>query len=193
MISLVMIMSISAISAADANDTLQEQVSDTDIETISSNLEAGDTAASTLNEVGTDVEKISASEAQIEKSNQKADNASSKLNDDVISASNDDVLKADKENNLNNDMLSASNDDVLGDNPNFLYNGQWYEDLDAAVSAACDNNGGTIKLTARAWGYDSAEREITISKGVSITFEPIDADAEVIFDGNDYSGNVNNR
>jgi hypothetical protein len=90
-------------------------------------------------------------------------------------------------------MLSASNDDVLGDNPNFLYNGQWYEDLDAAVSAACDNNGGTIKITARAWGYDSAEREITISKGVSITFEPIDADAEVIFDGNDYSGNVNNR
>ena len=54
--------------------------------------------------------------------------------------------------------------------------------MDDAVDDACDNNGGTIYLTARAWGYDSAEREITISDGVSITFQPYNQGDEVIFD-----------
>ena len=151
-----MIMSIGAISAADTNDTLLEEVSDTDTATISVALE--DNATSLESEAGSD-DEISVNDNQDEISNEGGASSNS------------------------NNVLSASNEDVLGENPNFYYNGKWYGDLDDAVDDACDNNGGTIYLKARAWGYDSAEREITISDGVWITFQPYNSGDEVIFDG----------
>ena len=156
MISLVMIMSIGAISAADTNDTLLEEVSDTDTATISVALE--DNATSLESEAGSDVE-ISVNDSRDEISNEVGASSNSK------------------------DVLSTSNDDLLEENQNFYYAGKWYGDLDDAVDDACDNNGGTIYLKARAWGYDSAEREITISDGVWITFQPYNSGDEVIFDG----------
>ena len=157
---LVMIISIGAISAADTNDTLLDQVSDTNIATPPVALE--DNVTSLGSEAGSDVE-IS-------------------VNDNQNGISNRNV--GDKSSNLNDDLLSVSIDDnLLGENPNFYYAGKWYGDLDDAVDDACDNGGGTIYLTARAWGYDSAEREITISDGVSITFQPYNSGDTVIFDG----------
>jgi len=168
MISLVMIMSVSAISAADANDTLQEQVSDTDIETMSSDLEAGDTAASTLSEAGTDVEKISASDTQIEKSNQKANNASSK--------SNDDVLKADKEDNSNNDMLAASSDDLLKDPGPYHFGSDSYDKLEEAIDAAVDAGGGTILIEG---GRHTMIEELHITDETELVFGRFDPNSEV--------------
>ena len=153
-----MIISIGAISATDTNDTLLGQVSDTVIATDSVALQ--DNATSLESESGSDVE-ISVNDNN-ELSNKKVETSS----------------------NLNKDLLSVSNDDLLGENPNFYYNGKWYGDLDDAVDDACDDNrGGTIYITARAWGYDSAEREITINDPVSITFRPYNSGDEVIFDG----------
>ena len=157
----VMIISIGAISAADTNDTLLGDVSNTNIVTTSVAYEQGDNATSLGSETGSDVE-IS-------------------VNDNQNGISNRNV--GDRSSNLNDDLLSVSNDDLLGANPNFYYAGKWYGDLDDAVDDACDNNGGTIYITARAWGYDSAEREITISDGVSITFQPYNSGDTVIFDG----------
>ena len=157
----VMIISIGAISAADTNDTLLGDVSNTNIATTSVAYEQGDNATSLGSETGSDVE-IS-------------------VNDNQNGISNRNV--GDRSSNLNDDLLSVSNDDLLGANPNFYYAGKWYGDLDDAVDDACDNNGGTIYITARAWGYDSAEREITISDGVSITFQPYNSGDTVIFDG----------
>ena len=107
MISLVMIISVGAISAADANETLMEEVSDTDIETISSDIEVEDTAASTISEAGGEVEKIIVNDTEIEKSNQKVVKASSSSNEG-LAASNDDVLKA--------------------SSGCFLYGGKWYDE-----------------------------------------------------------------
>ena len=165
MISLVMIISVSAISAADANDTLQEQVSDTDIETMSSDLEAEDTAASTLSEAGTDVEKIIASDTQIEKSNQKEDNASSKSNDDVLSASSDDVLTA--ESNC------------------FFYNGAGYKYLYDAYEAASDNGGGEVLILAGTYTDDTWHHDVefTMDKKTTVTFRPYNTGDVVILDG----------
>ena len=163
-IFLVMIISIGAISAADTNDTLLGDVSNTNIETLSSSFEQeGNVTSLYGSENCNDVLEISANDNQNEISNQK--------------------VVGDTSFNLNKDVLSASNDDLLGANPNFYYAGKWYGDLDDAVDDACDNNGGTIYITARAWGYDSAEREITISDGVSITFQPYNSGDLVIFDG----------
>lgn len=154
-----MIMCIGAISAADTNDTSLESISDTDIATVSVALKQDDNATSLYaSEVGSDVE-ISVNDSRDEISNEVGASSNSK------------------------DVLSASDDDLLEENPNFYYAGKWYGDLDDAVDDACDNNGGTIYLKARAWGYDSAEREITISDGVWITFQPYNAGDEVIFDG----------
>ena len=158
--SLVMIMCIGAISAADTNDTLQAQISDTDTATEAVALE--DNVTSLESEAGSDVE-INAND-----------------NSDEIS---DGKVKAGASSNAGEEVLSASDDDLLGENPNFYYAGKWYGDLDDAVDDACDNNGGTIYLKARAWGYDSAEREITISDGVWLTFQPYNSGDEVIFDG----------
>ncbi len=159
LITLVMLISIGAISAADTNDSLLGEVSDSDIATTSVALE--DNAASLGSEIGKDVE-INVSDSSDGLSNKKVGDASSNVNEEIFSATNNDVLRA---------------------NSNFYYNGKWYGDLDDAVDDACDNNGGTIYITARAWGYDSAEREITISDGVWITFRPYNQGDEVIFDG----------
>lgn len=168
---LVMIISICAISAADTNDTLLGAVSDTnnpllveasDTNIATTSVALEDNATSPGSEAGSDVE-ISVNDNQNGLSNQKVGDRSSNLNDDLLSVSIDDNL--------------------LGENPNFYYAGKWYGDLDDAVDDACDNGGGTIYLTARAWGYDSAEREITISDGVSITFQPYNSGDTVIFDG----------
>ncbi|MBR6024914.1 MAG: Ig-like domain repeat protein [Methanobrevibacter sp.] len=174
LITLVMIISIGAISAADTNDTLLGAVSDTNnpllveasdtnIATTSVALDYEDNATSLESDAGSDVE-INVNDNQDEISNQKV-GTSSNVNDDLLSA--------------------ALNDDLLGENPNFYYKekGKWYGDLDDAVDDACDDGGGTILLTARAWGYDSAERKITISDGVRITFQPYNPGDTVIFDG----------
>ncbi len=124
----VMIISIGAISAADTNDTLLGDVSNTNIVTTSVAYEQGDNATSLGSETGSDVE-IS-------------------VNDNQNGISNRNV--GDRSSNLNDDLLSVSNDDLLGANPNFYYAGKWYGDLDDAVDDACDNNGGTIYITARA-------------------------------------------
>ena len=189
-ISLVMIMSASAISAADANETLLEDVSDTDIETLSSDFEAEGTAASTLSETGTDVEKISANDAEIEKSN--VENASFKSDNDVLSASNDDSLKANKKNNLNNDVLSASNDDVLKADTDCFYwveGNTWYEDLMTAMNAIAgsDSKLGTIKVSAGTYTEDDdptsdGDIEIDFDKEATITIQPFDGN-QVIFSG----------
>ena len=174
LITLVMIISIGAISAADTNDTLLGAVSDTNnpllVEASDTNIAATsvaldyeDNATSLESDAGSDVE-INVNDNQDEISNQKV-GTSSNVNDDLLSA--------------------ALNDDLLGENPNFYYKekGKWYGDLDDAVDDACDDGGGTILLTARAWGYDSAERKITISDGVRITFQPYNPGDTVIFDG----------
>lgn len=58
-ISLVMIIGIGAISAADTNDTLLEEVSDTDIATTSVAFEQVDNADSLqASETGNDVEEL---------------------------------------------------------------------------------------------------------------------------------------
>ena len=89
--SLVMLISIGAISAADTNDTLLEEASDTNIATASVALE--DNVTSLDSEAGSDVE-ISASDNSDEISDEKVkEGASSNVNDEVLSASDDDLLK----------------------------------------------------------------------------------------------------
>ena len=172
LISLVMIISIGAISAADANETLQGEVSDTNI-ALSEDIDDANVASSAL---------------------QQSVNATSPASDGANGIEEISVDDSRDENHkvgassASDDVLSATNEDLLGANPNFYYNGKWYGDLDDAVDDAVDDaldEGGTktIYLKARAWGYDSAEREITISKGVSITFQPYNSGDEVIFDG----------
>ena len=77
-----MIISIGAISAADTNDTLLGQVSDTNIATPSVALE--DNAPSLDSESGSDVE-ISVNDNQNRISNRNVGDRSSNLNDDLLS------------------------------------------------------------------------------------------------------------
>ena len=170
LIILVMIISIGAISAADANETLQGEVSDTNIALTD---EVDDTnVAATSSDLKQEVNDTSPAIESVDD-----------IDEIIVDDSRNENHKVGVASSASNDVLSASNDDLLGENPNFYYNGKWYGDLDDAVDDACDNNGGTIYLTARAWGYDSAEREITISDGVWITFQPLNSGDTVIFDG----------
>ena len=184
MIFLVMIISIGAISAADANETLQGEVSDTNIALADEVDDANVAAAS------------SALEQNVNATSLRSDSVSD-IEEVSVDDSRDENHKVEKASSASDDVLSASNDDLLGENPNFYYAGKWYGNLNEAVSDACDNGGGTIKLTGKlnngAWGYDSAEREITISKGVSITFEPNNPNDFVAFDGKDYDNNIETR
>lgn len=164
LIILVLFISIGAISAADANETLMEEVSDTEIAATSVAVDE-DNAISPESESGGDVE-INVTDSRDENSISNEVKVTSKSNE-VLSASNDDVLKA-----------------SYGC---FLYAGTWYEDLDDAVDEACDNNGGTILIRGGTYGSDSDDRGITISDGVYLTFAPYDSGA-VIFDG---SNNAN--
>ena len=129
----VMIISITAVSAADTNGTLLQEVSDTDITTASLAVEQKDNATSLGSEAGSDVE-ISVNDNREEISSHKVESASSNSKE-ILSASNDDLLKS-------------------GGN-NFYYDGTWYEDLDDAVDEACDNNGGTIRIWGGTYGSDS--------------------------------------
>ena len=113
---------------------------------------------------------------------EQEDNATSFYNDDGIDVNDDNQKEGGASSNLGNDVLSVSDDDLLGENPNFYYRGKWYGDLDDAVDDA-EDYGGTIYLRGNAWGYDSAERRISIDTGVSITFEPYSSSDTVIFDG----------
>ena len=150
MISLVMIISISAISAADANETLMEEVSDTDIETISSDIEAEDTAASTISEAGGEVEKIIVNDTQNEKTDQKVVKASSS----------------------SNEVLAASNDDVLKSSEPFHYGDESFADLDNAVSAAMSNGGGTIYVEDGVYLTDGDDCYFGISGGHKLIIKP---------------------
>ena len=157
----VMIISITAVSAADTNGTLLQEVSDTDITTASLAVEQKDNATSLGSEAGSDVE-ISVNDNREEISCHKVESASSNSKE-ILSASNDDLLKS-------------------GGN-NFYYDGTWYEDLDDAVDEACDNNGGTIRIRGGTYGSDSDDIKITISDGIDLTFEPYESGHTVIFDG----------
>ena len=151
MISLVMIISISAISAADANETLMEEVSDTDIETISSDIEAEDTAASTISEAGGEVEKIIVNDTQNEKTDQKVVKASSS----------------------SNEVLAASNDDVLKSSEPFHYKGMPFASLKEAIAVALLNDGGTIYVEDGTYYTDPEDDcNFEISGGEQITITP---------------------
>ena len=115
LIILVLFISIGAISAADANETLMEEVSDTDIATTSVAVEQ-DNAISPESESGGDVE-INVTDSRDE--NHKVGVAPS-ASDDVLSAANDDLLKHSSK--------------------NFYYDGtgEWYYDLEDAWSDAED-------------------------------------------------------
>ena len=92
LIILVLFISIGAISAADANETLMEEVSDTEIAATSVAVDE-DNAISPERESGGDVE-INVTDSRDEKSISNEVKVTSKSNE-VLSASNDDVLKAD--------------------------------------------------------------------------------------------------
>ena len=166
MISLVMIISISAISAADANETLMEEVSDTDIETISSDIEAEDTAASTISEACGEVEKIIVNDTQNEKTDQKVVKASSS----------------------SNEVLAASNDDVLKSSEPFHYKGMPFASLGDAIAVAVLNDGGTIYVEDGTYYTDpETDCNFEISGGKQITITPYNPGG-VTFesDDNDY-------
>jgi len=93
LITLVMIISIGAISAADTNATLLEEVSDTDIATVSFAVEQKDNATSLGSESGNDVEQINVNNNLDEISSHKVESASSSSKE-ILSASNDDLLKS---------------------------------------------------------------------------------------------------
>ncbi|MDO5860279.1 Ig-like domain repeat protein, partial [Methanobrevibacter sp.] len=164
-ISLVMIISIGAISAADTNDTLLEDASDTDIATASVALE--DNATSLESEDGSDVE-INVND-----------------NSDEIS---DGKVKGDASSNVGEEVLSASDDDLLksGGN-NFYYDktDKWYEDFEDALSAAESNGGGTIKIWRGTYKYtsDDDDFQYKINTKGTYTIQPYGSDHQVIFDG----------
>ncbi|WP_407380671.1 hypothetical protein [Methanobrevibacter sp.] len=163
---LVMIMSIGAVSAADTNDTLLEEVSDTNIATDSVALEQEVNDTSPAIESVNDTDEISVDDSRNE--NHKVGIASSS-SDNVLSATNEDLLK------------SSEN--------NFLYNGNWYKDLDDAFDDADDEPGSkTIYVWRGTYKYtdDSDDFSITLSdEGVYITLKPYDSTHTVIFDAED--------
>ena len=160
-----MLISIGAISAADTNDTLLEDASDTDVATASVALEQEVNDTSPAIESVNDFDEINVDDSRNE--NHKVGDASS-ASDDVLSASDDDLLK--------------HNDN------NFFYGGTWYYDFEDALSEAESNNGGTIKIWRGTYKYTSDDDDFNYkinTKGVSITIQPYGSDHEVIFDGED--------
>ena len=118
-----MIISISAVSAADANETLQGQVSDTNI-ALADEVDDTNVAATSsdlkqeVNDTSPAIESVNdADEINVDDSRNE---------NHKVSASSD-----------SNDVLSASDDDLLkSKGNNFLYNGKWYDDLDDAFDDA---------------------------------------------------------
>ena len=165
MISLVMFICIGAISAADTNDTLLEEVSDTDIATDFVALE--DNATSLESDDGGDVE-ISANDNSDEISDEKVDEgASSMVGEEVLSVSNEDLLKS----SGNNFYLDKTD--------------KWYEDFEDALSAAESNGGGTIKIWRGTYKYtsDDDDFQYKINTQGTYTIQPYGSDHQVIFDG----------
>ena len=170
MISLVMIICISAISAADTDDGLLGAVSDTDIATTSVASEQVDNSASLGSDANSGVDKISVNDSRDEISSKNVGDASSNLNDDLLSSSNDDVLKAES---------------------NCFYwveGNKWREDLiDSIKDVASSGQHGTIRINGGT--YDELDTptsdgdvEIHFTSAVDVTFEKASS-ADVIFDG----------
>ncbi len=173
MLLLVMIMSIGAISAADANETLQGEVSDTNIAltdevgdtniaTTSSDLKQEVNDTSPAIESVNDVDEINVDDSRNE--NHKVGDASP-ASDDVLSASDDDLLKHNEN--------------------NFFYGGTWYYDFEDALSAAESNKGGTIKIWRGTYKYtsDDDDFQYKINTEGTYTIQPYGSDHQVIFDG----------
>ena len=170
-ISLVMIMSASAISAADANDTSLGEVSDTYIETTSIAYEQEDNATPVYqSESVNDVEEISESDTSIEVSNQKEVKATSSAKGELLSASNDDVLRADT------------------DCFYYVEAGTWHTDLRDAMDEIADSDTkiGTILVKGGTYTERDATTDgdiyIHFSDAATITIRPFDGE-QVIFDG----------
>ena len=168
LIILVMFISIGAISAADANETLMEEVSDTEIATTSVAIEQ-DNAISPDSESGGDVE-INVTDSRDEKSISNEVKVTSKSNE-VLSASNDDVLKADT---------------------NCFYwveGGSWYEDLRDAMDHIAGSSSKTGTILVNAGTYTELDRVtcgdiyIHFESAATITIQPFNKGDTVIFDG----------
>ena len=139
-----MFISIGAISAADTNETLMEEVSDTDIATTS--VVEQDNAISPESESGGDVE-INVTDSR-----------------DEISTNEVKVTSKSTE------VLSASNDDVLKSSRPFHFNGNTYEHLDDTIAAAIEAGGGTIYVEDGTYYTDPEDDcNFEISGGKSIT------------------------
>ena len=164
-ISLVMIMSVSAIAAADTNETLLEDVSDTDIVTTS--LGYGGDNVTSYNDGGDvdDVDEL--------KVNDKSDEISTKKEVKVASSSNE-------------GLLSASNDDVLtAESDCFFYKGVGYKYLYDAYEAASDDGGGEVLISPGTYTDDTWHHDVefTMDKKTTVTFRPYNTGDVVILDG----------
>jgi len=167
LIILVMFISIGAISATDTNETLMEEVSDTDIATTSVAVDE-DNAISPESESGGDVE-INVTDSQNEKSISNEVKASSSSND-VLSASNDDVLKADS--------------DCFW----WAENNEWFEDLRDAMDHIKDSASKTGTIYVNGGTYTELDSGtcgdiyIHFTSQATITILPFEGQ-QVIFDG----------
>ena len=168
----IMLISVGAISAADANETLMGEVSDTEIAMPSVAVEQ-DNAISPESESGGDVEiNVTDSRDKISISNEVKVTSKST---EVLSASNDDVLKADS-------------DSFYWDEGN-----EWFTDLRDAMDhiASSDSKIGTIYCNGGTYSEldqtTCGDIYIKFSSKATITILPFDGQ-QVIFDGkgNDY-------
>ncbi len=158
-----MIISISAISAADTNGAVQKEGNNTNTATNSLSSEQEGNANSQGCETGSNVENISVNNNG-EVLNQKVGGASSNLK--LLSASNGNLVKA------------SSN--------SFYYNGVGYEDLDEAVGAAKKGGGGTIYINDGIYdaSSDSDDFKIEIDFASALTIQPYNW-GKVTFNGKD--------
>ena len=167
LIILVLFISIGAISAADANETLMEEVSDTEIAVTSVAVDE-DNAISPESESGGDVE-INVTDSRDEKSISNEVKVTSKSNE-VLSASNDDVLKADT--------------DCFW----WAENNEWFEDLRDAMDHIKDSSSKTGTIYVNGGTYTELDKGtcgdiyIHFTSAATITIQPFDGQ-QVIFDG----------
>ena len=167
LIILVLFISIGAISAADANETLMEEVSDTEIAATSVAVDE-DNAISPESESGGDVE-INVTDSRDEKSISNEVKVTSKSNE-VLSASNDDVLKADT--------------DCFW----WAENNEWFEDLRDAMDHIKDSSSKTGTIYVNGGTYTELDKGtcgdiyIHFTSAATITIQPFDGQ-QVIFDG----------
>ncbi|WP_405287468.1 hypothetical protein, partial [Methanobrevibacter sp.] len=165
----VMIISITAVSAADTNGTLLQEVSDTDITTASLAVEQKDNATSLGSEAGSDVE-ISVNDNREEISSHKVESASSNSKE-ILSASNDDLLK-------------ASSDCFYWDE-----NNEWFEDLRDAMDHIKNSDSKIGTIYVKGGTYTELDRTtcgdiyIHFTDAATITIQPYNKGDTVIFDG----------